>query len=132
MARPMSSVSGAFFARISGVALFVRDLQADRGGQVLDRLDEADAGVLHQEADGAAVRAAAEAVVELLGRADREGGGFLGMEGTAGAVIGARLLQRHVAFDHIDDVDAGKQFLDEAFGDHAEHYAPLSWNQVLP
>ena len=25
----------------------------------------------------------------------------------------------HIAFDHIDDVDAGKQFLDEAFWDHA-------------
>ncbi len=62
----MSSVSGAFLARICGVAFFVRHLQADRRGQILDRLDEADAGMLHQEADGAAVRTAAEAVIELL------------------------------------------------------------------
>jgi hypothetical protein len=40
------------------------------------------------------------------------------MKGAAGAVVGAGLLQRHIAFDHIDDVDAGKQFLDEAFWDH--------------
>jgi hypothetical protein len=39
-------------------------------GQVLDRLDEGHAGVVHQKADGIAVLAAAKAVVELFGRAD--------------------------------------------------------------
>ena len=49
-------------------------LQADLLGQVLDGLDEAHAGVVHQKADGIAVLAAAKAVVELLGRADAEAG----------------------------------------------------------
>jgi len=40
------------------------------------------------------------------------------MERTAGAVVGACLLQRDVAFHYVDDIDAGKQFLDEAFRDH--------------
>ncbi|MDT4887844.1 hypothetical protein FQZ97_1243330 [compost metagenome] len=40
--------------------------------QVFHRLDERHAGVLHQESDGVAIGAAAEAVVELLGRADAE------------------------------------------------------------
>jgi hypothetical protein len=50
-----------------GVAALARHLEADRGGQFLDRVGEAQVLVLHEEADGAAVGAAAEAVVELLG-----------------------------------------------------------------
>ena len=45
--------------------------------------------VLHQEADGVAVLAAAEAVVELLGRADAEGGRFFAVEGAQPHEIGA-------------------------------------------
>jgi hypothetical protein len=41
-------------------------------GEVLDRIHEAETGILHDEADGASMRAAAEAVIELLGWADRE------------------------------------------------------------
>jgi hypothetical protein len=117
---------------LGAIALFVGHLQADRRGQVLDRLDEADAGMLHQEADGAAVGAAAEAVVELLGRADREGRRFLGMERAAGAVVGPRLLQRDVALHHIDDVDAAQQFLDEALGDHAGIMPRISRRPAWP
>ena len=99
-------------------AAIVGHLQADLGSELLDRVDEAQSAVLHQEADRAAVHAATEAVVELLGRADRERGGFLAVEGAAGEVVGAALLEREVAFDDVDDVDAGKQFLDEGLGNH--------------
>ena len=49
-------------------------LHADHGGEVLHRIDIAHATVGHQKADGIAVRAAAEAVIELLRGADGERG----------------------------------------------------------
>ena len=82
-------------------------------GQLLDRVDEAEARILHQETDRRAVRAAAEAVVELLGRADREGGRFFVVERAAGGEVGAGFFERDVAVDQIDDVYAVQQFLNE-------------------
>ena len=38
------------------------------------------------------------------------------MEGTAGLEFPPCALQRHVAFDQLDDIDAAEQFLDEGFG----------------
>src|SRR5690606_32017113 len=75
-------------------------------------------GVLHQEADRRAVRPAAEAVVELLGRTDGERGRLLGVERTEPQIVRTRLLQPHVAAHHVDDVDAGEKVLDEALGNH--------------
>ena len=98
-------------------------LHAGVMGEVLDRVDEAQAGVLHDETDGAAVGAAAEAMVELLGRADRKRGRLFRMERAAGRVVGAGLLQRDIALHHVDDVDAGQQFLDEGLGDHGRQAA---------
>ena len=49
-----------------------RNLHADLAGQLLYRFDEREAAVFHEKADRTAVRAATEAMVELLGRADRE------------------------------------------------------------
>jgi hypothetical protein len=93
-------------------------LHADRFGQVLHRVDVAEPLVLHQERDGVAVHAAAEAVIELLGGADGERGRLLGVEGTAGEVVRTALLQRNVALDHVDDVDAMEQFLLERIWNH--------------
>src|SRR5690606_31538962 len=100
-------------------APLVRHAQAEIAGQFLDCIDKAQALVRHDEADGAAMRAAAEAVVELLGRADGERRGLFRMEGAAGAVVGAGLLERHVALDDVDDVDAIQQLLDKAVRNHA-------------
>ncbi len=69
---------------VEAAAFALRHLHAGAAGQFLDGVDEAHALVFHDEADGRAVRAAAEAVVELLGRADREGRRFLVVEGAAG------------------------------------------------
>jgi hypothetical protein len=76
--------------------------------------------VFHEEGDGRAVGAAAEAVIELLGRADREGGGFFAVEGAARLVVGAGLLEGNVALDDRDDVGAVEKLLDEILGDHAQ------------
>src|SRR5690606_41300079 len=48
------------------VAALARHLQARLLGELGHRIDETHAGMVHQEADGAAMRAAAEAMIELL------------------------------------------------------------------
>src|SRR5262249_54382042 len=93
-------------------------LHADGLGEVLQRIDIAQPLVLHEERDGVAVHAAAEAVIELLGRADGERGRLLGVERAAGDVIRAALFQRYIALDHVDDIDAMDKFLLEGIGDH--------------
>jgi len=94
-------------------------LHADRRGQVLDGVDVAHPGVGHHEADGIAVHAAAEAVIELLGRADRERGRLLAMERAQPHEIGAALLQLDVALHHVHDIDPVEEILLERLGDHA-------------
>src|SRR6185437_1183882 len=97
--------------------LDARHLEPRVAGERFDRLGERLAAVLHQETDRRAVRAAAEAVIELLGRTDRERRRLFAVERTARLVVGARLLERHVAVDDLDDVDARKKRLDEIAGD---------------
>jgi hypothetical protein len=79
----------------------------------MHRLDEAHAGVFHQEADGVAVHAAAEAVIGLAGGADDEARGLLAVEGAQPLVVDAGLLELDVVAHDVDDVDAGEQLLDE-------------------
>jgi hypothetical protein len=50
-------------------------------------------------------------MVELLGRADREGRRLFAVKRAAGDVVCAALFQGNVAFDEIDDVDAVEQVL---------------------
>ena len=67
------------------------------------------------------MRAAAEAVIELLARADREGGRLLVVEGAAGHVVAPGLLQRDARSDHVDDIDPREQLVDEVLWDLARH-----------
>ncbi|MNT98032.1 hypothetical protein D3C72_2405170 [compost metagenome] len=69
--------------------------------------------MVHQKTDRVAVFAAAKAVVELLGGADAERGRFFTMERAQPHVIGTAFFQLYIAAHHIDDIDAGEQFLDE-------------------
>jgi hypothetical protein len=114
---------GLFFALLRSPGPVLRRcvllgyLHAVLAGQVLHRLDEVHAGVLHQEADGIAVLAAAEAVIELLAGTDRERGRLLAVEGAQPHEIGSALLQLHVAADDFHYVGAGQQLLDERLGD---------------
>src|SRR5512143_4018820 len=64
------------------------------------------------------MRSAAEAVVGLPGRADREARRLLAVEGTQALVHAAGALELDVATDHLEDVDAREQFLNEAVGQH--------------
>ena len=59
------------------------------------------------------VRAAAEAMVKLLGGTDSKRGGFFVVKRTEAKQVGPTLSQLHVSPDDIDDVDPGEQILDE-------------------
>ncbi|CAM5434678.1 hypothetical protein RLIN73S_01362 [Rhodanobacter lindaniclasticus] len=115
---------GLVLARRRLAAALTRHGEAHRLRQLLHRVGELQPVVVHQELDRAAVHAAAEAVEELLGRADVERGRALVVERAAGGPLAPGLLQRHPPLDHVDDVDAGKQFIDEAVGDQATHKPP--------
>jgi hypothetical protein len=107
------------------VGALLRHRQADLPCQVFHGLDEAEAGILHEEADGAAVRPAAEAVIELFRGADGKGRRLLAVEGTAGDIVRACLFQGQAALDDVDDVDAREEFLDEVLEhllDHGNHH----------
>ena len=97
---------------------FFRDLHADAAGQFLDRIDKTQSGIFHEKADRRPVRAATEAVVELLRLADGEGRCLLVVERAACRIVGPGLFQRHVTVDQVDNVDAMQQFLDEGLRDH--------------
>ena len=93
--------------------IVLRHLQAVFLRQVGHGFDKAHAGMFHQEADGIAVLAAAEAMKKLLGRADREGWRVFPMERAQPHEVGAAFFELHVAPDDFDNVDASDQFLDE-------------------
>src|SRR5690606_3557786 len=92
------------------------DLHAGTPGKLLDRVEELQPVVVHQEADGGTVRPAAEAVVELLGRRDSEAGRALIVERAPRRILPALLLELYPAADQLDDVGAREQVVDEGVG----------------
>ena len=97
----------------------IRYLKTSALGEFFDGFSEAEVFKLHQEADGAAVRATAKTVVKLFGLTDGKRRGFFVMEWATGLKVPARLGQRHPCIDQFDDVGTGKQFVDK-----------LSWNSA--
>src|SRR5690606_38879361 len=77
----------------AAAAVFARYVHAGAFGQFLDGLGEVQTVVVHDEAEGIAAGATAEAVVELLVRADAERGGLFLVERAAGRVVLAGFLQ---------------------------------------
>ncbi len=114
----MGGLGGALGGR--DLVVVVGDDHADVLGQILDGIDETHAGVFDHEADRGAVGAAAEAVVELLGGADREAGGFFVVEWAQAHVIGAALFELDVFAYHVDDVDTVEEIGDEGLRDHVK------------
>jgi hypothetical protein len=80
---------------------------------------ERKAVVIHEEAEDCAVRAAAEAVIELLFGAYPERRRFFAVEGAAGLVLATRLFQWDARTDDFRDIGAGNQLIDEGLRNEA-------------
>lgn len=148
-AAPVQIVTGAFAAielaleepggrfqcriQLAAVVLLLRrallglawDFHAGALGQLVDRVEKLEAVVIHQETNRGAMCAAAEAMIELLGRRHSERGRALVMERAACRVFLALTLERHATAHHLDDVGACEQFVDKRVGD-AGHPASIS------
>jgi hypothetical protein len=109
-------------AHFGGSVVF-RDLHTSVLGQITHRLDESKTEMFHQEADGVAVHAAAEAVVRLPCRIDAETRRLFAVKRTQTHVIRARFPQRHMSPHHFDDVDSVQQILDERRRNHRDSLA---------
>src|SRR5690606_20928907 len=94
--------------------------------------EELEAVEVHQERDRGAVRAAAEAMVELLGRRHGERCRALVVERAARRVLLALALERHARAADLDDVGARQQVVDEGIGDagHAQDLTSRSSSNV--
>ena len=99
----------------------MRHLEPDPVREFLDGFREWQLIVLHEETERGAVRAAAEAVIELLVRAHPERGGLFVVERAAGLELAPGLFQRHAAADEFDDVGTGDKLVDEGLGNAAGH-----------
>src|SRR5262249_14332933 len=73
-----------------------------------------------------------EAAIELPVRDDVERRRLLLMERAKPDVAAARLLQRHACLDHLDDVDAREQIVDEGLRDEPRHAAECSARLSTP
>src|SRR4029078_9365056 len=85
-----------------------------------------------EETERVPVRAAAEAVVELLRGADGERRRLFVVERAQAEVVGHSLLELHVARDDVDDVDANEEVLLEGFGDQGKTRAGLIFPRNAP
>ena len=107
-------------ATIVGTRL-ARDLYTGSRREFLDGLREGEAVVVHEEAERGAMRAAAEAVVELFVGAHPERGRLLAVEGAASLVLASRFLERHARADQLDDIGTSDQVVDEGLWDAPAH-----------
>ena len=82
-----------------------RHLEPGLARQLLDRVEESQIGVLHGEADDIAMRAAAEAVIELLILDDAERRRLLFVEGTEADIFPTAANEPNAATD-----DPGKRY----------------------
>ena len=108
----------------------VLHLHAGALGQQRERLREAELLHLHHEVDHRAALLAAEAVEQVAVRAEREGGGLLGMEGAQPDQPVAAALQAQVVARHDVDPQAVVEFRDLVGGDHALTAAVRTWTPV--
>ncbi len=98
-----------------------RHLHARALREVRNGVEELHLLVLHEKADHGAVRAAAEAVVELLVGTYPKGRRFLVVEGTTGLEFTACFFQRYPGTDDLDDIGTGDDLVDERLGNAAGH-----------
>ena len=102
-----------------------RHLDASLTGQLLHGFRKAQPFVLHEEADRGAAAPRAEVEEHLLRRRDEERGRFLVGERRQGLELAAGAFEFQPRADHLDDIDAGDQVLDEAVWYTAAHVRSL-------
>ena len=99
----------------------LRNFHPDLGGEFAHSLAEFHVFIIHEEAQRRAVGAAAETMIELLARTHGEGGALFLVKRAAGDVVPACFAQLDARIDHVDDVDATHEFVDELLGNAAGH-----------
>jgi len=97
---------------------FMRNRHACAVGKVLDGIGETHALLFYQKAYRAAVRAAAEAVVELFARADGKRRRFFFVKRAAGHVVRTAFLQRHAFVYDVYNVSFCQQVVDKVGRNH--------------
>ena len=102
-------------ARVGGA---LDDFDAALFGEVLHRIEERHAVVLHQELEDVPVLAAAEAVEALAARAHVEARRLLVVERAARHEPAARPLERQAVADHLHDVGPFPDVFDCRVGNH--------------
>ncbi len=110
----------------SAAALLAGHLHALLAGELFDGVGELEAVILHDKADGVAVGATAETVIELLLLADGKRGAFFVMKRAASLVVLTGFFQPHSRVDQLDYVCACEQIVDKGLGDPACHNRPVS------
>jgi hypothetical protein len=96
--------------------VLARDLEAHHLGERLDGFRKLEVVIGHQEAERRAVAAAAEAVIGPLDGSDDERRSLLAVERAKPFVVAAGAFQRDARADHLDDVGASDELIDEGLG----------------
>jgi hypothetical protein len=108
---------GLHLRPLFGVELALLERDARRARELLHGFSEAQALGLHQEGEDVAGLFAAEAVVDLLVAKDVEARAFLLVERAEPDGAAALAAQRHRLADHLGDVGALADLVDEGAGD---------------
>jgi len=96
----------------------MRHRQAHRLRKLVDRFRECQPRMLDQKADRRSMRAATEAVIELLSRTNRKRRALLVVERAKPHEVRAAFLELHIPPHHVDDIDAVEQVLQERVRNH--------------
>ena len=91
---------------------------ADSLGQITYRIRERHAAVLHEEANGVAVRTAAKTMVGLARGTDREARRLFVVEGAQALVADARFFELNMLPDDVNDVGSAEEILEKLRRNH--------------
>ena len=105
------------FRLLLGARIGGGDIHAGLGGKLLDRVHERHAAIVGQEADRVAMRAAAEAMVEMLVVVDREARRLFVVEGAAGLPLTPGANQLDARPDDRGQRRPGAQFIEPGGGE---------------
>src|SRR5262249_22496371 len=109
-----------------------RQLHAGPLGQGPHRLRKGQAVLPHQEAEGGAAHAAAEAVEDASLRIDREGGGLFGVEGAEALPVFPGALEVDGLTDQLGHVHPGADLVEDLGGEAGGHQLCPSTATVAP